>query len=121
MNLKKYEFFIYAIAPTTVGASSSEIATIRIGANKFLVEKLTGSATSPDNISILIKITNQNKDLSNTSILFNDLIGSAQRPSIIPAGTLIFDENQNIDLLISNTSGSSNTVSIAFIGYKIRE
>lgn len=119
--MERNDFFIYAISPTAVAGTGTAIATIRIGAERFFVDKITGFATTTANISLLVKLTNRNQDLSSTSIPFDMMVGTAQRPSIIPSGTLIFDVNQNVDITINNAGVGSDTVYLAFIGYKIRQ
>jgi len=118
--MQRNNFFIYTTKAVTVGATTTTTATIAIGNHRFFVDKVTGCTTTPANITLLITVSNMNQDLSNGVLPWADIIGTAQRPSIIPSGTLVFDAGQDIEISITN-SGAAQTTYINFIGYKIRQ
>lgn len=113
------QFFVYSTGAVVFAGAGTMTGTVRVGSERFYVDKITGSAQTAANITLLIKQVNKNADIFNVALPLNDIIGTAQLPSIVPSGTLIFDANQNIDVIITST-GADTGVRINFIGWKIR-
>lgn len=119
-----FSFTTGAVAIPASGATGNPvISTIRIQGNDFEVLKFTGSALLSSGAAggayVLVKITltNRNEDLVSVAVPFNDIIGTAQLPSIV--SNLQFEANTNIDITLSNSNALVNTVSVTFIGHKI--
>ena len=112
------EFYIYTIDRISLPSSSSLTKSIRIGAEKFNVMYINGYATNGDNLKLNIKITNRGKVLMNNNVLFSSIVGTAQRPFILPA-PLKLDENSDIEITFTDLSGSNQTIDLALIGLKI--
>ena len=114
----KKEFFTFSIPRTTIAGNSTQTISIRLSLEMFSVHYINGNATSGNNLYLEIKNINTNRIYMDRGVLFSSIVGTAQRPFILPE-PIELEGNSNIDLILTDTSGSNNIVDLCLIGYKI--
>ena len=123
MAMNKSSFvFIYGLDRFAIGAGSgtSVTKTINLGSHDFWIYYINGKATDGDALKVQLTISNEGEQLSNVSVLFNSIVGTAQRPFILPE-PLILPVNSTLEMVFTNLSASAQTaVDVALIGLKKR-
>ena len=85
----------------------------------FLIQKITGARTSGAPALVSIKTGGNDRQWMDKSVLFDNLIGNAQFPNILPAPRLA-DRGSNITITVQNLSSvNTGTYEIILGGMKL--
>jgi len=106
--------------PTTIAAGGTAILQISIGIDAhFLVQKIVGTRTSGAPALVTIRTGGNDRQWMDKAVLFNNLVGNAQFPNILPAPRLV-ERGSTVSITIQNLSSVfAGTYEIIFSGLKL--
>ena len=111
--------YAYRMVPVTVSGSGTSTQIISILNADFRWQELTGESTG----AFTFLITDQSaggRQFSNVAIHSSEMLGSGQNP--FPLLTpYVFQKKGQIQILLTDVSGQSNTIALCFIGTNINE
>lgn len=119
MNPMSSFFFIFSVPAFTLSGNGTNTVTVNIASTEFWIYYINGHATDGDSVDVKPTISTEGEQLSNGTVLFNSIVGTAQRPFILPE-PLILPVRATLLLEFTNRLGSSNIVDIALVGLKKR-
>jgi hypothetical protein len=114
--------YSYACSNTTaqgnaVGALATVENSIKISADAaFIATKITGTSTGDYLVSI--RMAGSDRVLMNQAIHSAALVGTAERPSILPKPLLI-QANSTVNMTYTDLSNASNEIYFTYIGFKV--
>ncbi len=114
--------YAYACSNTSaqsnaVGALATVENSIKISADAaFIATKITGTSTGDYLVSI--RMAGSDRVLMNQSIHSAALVGTAERPSILPKPLLI-QANSTVNMTYTDLSNATNEIYFTFIGFKV--
>lgn len=107
-------------AAAAVTANGTLVCTIPIQQDAhFLVRSITGIRTS-GSCYMLIRDTATQKAWMNTEVFIDQMVGNAASPNVLPSPRMV-ERGTAIEVLLRDTSGSTNTVLLNFHGEKLIE
>jgi hypothetical protein len=106
--------------PTVIAAGGTAILQISIGIDAhFLVQKIVGSRTSGAPALVTIRTGGNDRQWMDKAVHFDNLVGNAQFPNILPAPRLC-ERGSTISITIQNLSAIfSGTYEIILSGLKL--
>lgn len=106
--------------PTVIAAGGTGIIQISIGIDAhFLVQKIVGSRTSGAPALVTIRTGGNDRQWMDKAVHFDNLVGNAQFPNILPAPRLC-ERGSTISITIQNLSAiNSGTYEIVLSGLKL--
>lgn len=112
-----YDYTTGSVAIAAGGAASLQIS-VQIDSH-FLVQKIVGSRTSGAPALITIKTFGNDRQWMDKAVHFDNIVGNAQFPNILPAPRLV-ERGSTISINIQNLSTiNSGTYEIIFSGLKL--
>lgn len=112
-----YDYTTGQISVAAGGTASAQIS-IQIDAH-FLVQKIVGVRNSQAPALVTIKTGGYDKQWMDKAVHFDNLVGNAQFPNILPAPRLV-EKGSTISLTIQNLSNTvAGTYEIIFSGLKL--
>lgn len=122
------DFFVYSAEFLSLGSLATTPVNIPIQADSdFELTQLTGdvrilladeAVVAAPNLLVTLVDKGTGRQLMDTGVIFTNLIGTAQRPSILPMPKNI-RANSVIQVVAQNLVAAARFVRIALIGYKI--
>jgi hypothetical protein len=107
-------------AGTVIAAGNTAILQISIGIDAhFLVQKIVGTRTSGAPALVTIRTGGNDRQWMDKAVHFDNLVGNAQFPNILPAPRLV-ERGSTISITIQNLSAvNSGTYEIILSGLKL--
>ena len=112
------EFYVYTFTKTVIVGNGSSVQTIRLGNEPFELVAINGYATSLTGATIEFKVTNKGRVLSDKAVSLDSVCGTGRDSFYLPE-PLMLDANSNLEITVTDISGSTNTVAINLIGNKL--
>lgn len=111
--------FTYTTGLVTLTAGNTFSGQIPIQVDShFLITKITGTRSSTAPALVTIKTGGNDRQWMDKAVHFDNLVGNAQFPNILPAPRLA-ERGSNINVTIQNLSGVTGTYEIIFGGMKL--
>jgi hypothetical protein len=106
--------------PTVVAAGGTAILQISIGIDAhFLVQKIVGTRTSQSPALVTIRTGGNDRQWMDKAVHFDNLVGNAQFPNILPAPRLV-ERGSTVSITIQNLSATvAGTYEIVLSGLKL--
>lgn len=112
-----YAFSCTSIKGNALGALGASTQTIKVSADApFIATKITGASTG--DYSSEIRISGSDRILMNEAIHSAALVGTAERPGILPKPLLI-QANAVITFNLTDLSNATNEVYFNLVGFKV--
>lgn len=110
----------YTTGSTVVTAGNTASLSINIGIDAhFLVQKIVGTRTSQSPALVTIRTGGNDRTWMDKAVHFDNLVGSAQFPNILPAPRLC-ERGSTVQITIQNLSSTvSGTYEIVLSGLKL--
>lgn len=112
------EFFVYSSAYTAVSGNATSNLTVQISNDAdFELHKMTFVYTSTA-FTIQIQDNSTSKLFFDRALRADIILGTAQNPMVLAIPRRI-RANSSLQLTITDTSGSTNSIQVGFVGYKV--
>lgn len=114
--------YAYACSNTVAGGNALPALgtlenTIKISADAaFIATKITGTSTG--DYLVAIRIAGSDRILMNQAVHSAALVGTAERPSILPKPLLI-QANSTVAMTFTDLSNAQNEIYFTYIGFKV--
>jgi len=110
----------YTTGSQVVAAGNTASLSINIGIDAhFLVQKIVGIRTSQSPALVTIRTGGNDKQWMDKAVHFDNLVGNAQFPNILPAPRLV-ERGASIQITLQNLSATvTGTYEIVFSGLKL--
>jgi hypothetical protein len=103
---------------TALSANQSVTLTVAVpGDADFNCRYFTYKATSPL-ITVIIRDSGTRMEIMNRATYMANLAGSGAQPYVLPSPG-VFVRNSNIELVVADLSGSTNTFQFTFCGFLV--
>ena len=112
-----YSFSNTSLKSNALSALGTAVQTIKISADApFIATKITGASTG--DYSAEIRISGSDRILMNEAVHSSALVGTAERPAILPKPLLV-QANAVVTFNLTDLSNSTNEIYFSFVGFKV--